>query len=254
MNYRYIFLSSRYSGFSDEFEDKFRYNTYFISNYLSQQVRKLHLPADGEYNMFYCNVTKDESSIREGVEASLDVNLHVDESEISQYLQLSREVDRYEFYLSLLERGYRYASTVRDIPVDEFLKLHQQLRDNGYKNERLFKKKQLRDYGIKIELHHVLTTYSYNLILSIYDLHKHLLASGSIYETYPHYIYFNKTARHLVFEDGKMIITDFLDHPQFVCNLEDMAKGIIKSVCVDEDTQKYIPNEENMADFEILKW
>lgn len=259
MNYRYVILSAEreynHSGLNSAFVNRFRYNTWFICNYLSLQIRKLHIPSNGPYNMFGCRITKENSSVKEVCVDCLEVKLHVDEDELSNYMNMKDEAVRFEYYLSLLERAYRLAtSTGRNIPMDVFLKLHQDFREGGYRNERLFKKKQLRDYGIKIELHHVLTSYSYNLILSIYDMHNQLISKGSIYETYPDDIFFNKTVRHLEFEDGKMIVTDFLDHPQFVCSLEDMAKGIIKSECVDDHTRKYIPNADNQVDFDKLKW
>lgn len=258
MNYRYIILyagSSGYgSGFGDEFDSKFNYNTWFISNYLSLQIRKLHIPSGGSYNMICCNITKEKDSVREVSVACLDVKIHIEESEIIRYLKLSSEVERYEYYLSLLERGYKLASTIRTIPLDIFHKLHQNFREEGYKNERLFKKKQLRDYGIKIELNHVLTSYSYNLILSVYDLYGNLIGKNSIYETFPDDIFFNKNVRNLLIDDGKLIVSDFLNHPQFVCSLDDLSRGIVKSVCVNENTKKYIPNEQNAEKFERLKW
>lgn len=258
MNYRYIILyascSGFGSGFGDEFDYKFNYNTWFVSNYLSLKIRKLHIPSDGKYNMFYCNITKEKDSVRVLSPAFLDVKVHMEEDEKNQYLSFSTDVERHEFYLSLLERGYQLASKVRTIPIDLFHKLHQEFREGGYKNERLFKKKQLRDYGIKIELNHVLTSYSYNLILSVYNLCGELMGRDSIYETFPDDIFFNKNVRHLVIEDGKLIISDFLNHPQFVCDLKDLSKGIVKSVCVDENTKKYIPNDNNKEEFEKLRW
>ncbi len=258
MNYRYIILyagSSGFgSGFGDKFDAKFNDNTWFISNYLSLKIRKLHIPSDGPYNMFYCNISKEKDSVRILSPNVLNVKMHVEENDIDRYLNLLTEVERYEFYLSLLERGYQLASTVRSIPVDIFHKLHHEFREGGYKNERLFKKKQLRDYSIKIELTHVLTSYSYNLVLSVYNLNGELIGKDSIYETFPDDILFNKNVRHLVIDDNKLIVTDFLDHPQFVCDLNDLSKGIVKSVCVDENTKKYIPNENNKDEFERLKW
>lgn len=258
MNYRYIILyagSSGFgSGFGDRFDDKFNYNTWFISNYLSLRIRKLHIPSDGPYNMFYCNISKEKDSVRIQSVNALNVKIHVEESEIDRYLNLPTEVERYEFYLSLLERGYQLASTVRSIPIDIFHKLHQEFRGGGYKNERLFKKKQLRDYGIKIELNHVLTSYSYNLFLSVYNLKGELMGRDSIYETFPDDVFFNKNVRHLVIDDNKLIVTDFLDHPQFVCDINDLSKGIIKSVCVNEHTKKYIPNDNNKEKFKKLRW
>jgi hypothetical protein len=100
----------------------------------------------------------------------------------------------------------------------------------------------------------VLTSYSYNLVLSVYNLNGELIGKDSIYETFPDDILFNKDVRHLVIDDNKLIVTDFLDHPQFVCDLNDLSKGIVKSVCVDENTKKYIPNENNKDEFERLKW
>lgn len=258
MNYRYIILwagnSGFGSGFGDEFDRKFTYNTWFISNYLSLRVRKLHIPTDGPYNMLFCNITKKENHVKEKAVSSLSVNIHVEDEEIEKYLNMSNEVDRFQYYLSLLERGYKLASVSHDIPIDSFLNLHQELRNNNYKNERLFKKKQLRDYGIRIELVHELTSYSYNLVLSVYDLQGNLMGKNSIYETLPDDIYFNKNVRHLIIDKNNLVVTDFLNKPQFVCSLNDLGNGIIKSECVNDNTRKYIYNEQNAEKFERLKW
>lgn len=258
MNYRYIILyagSSGFgSGFGDEFDSKFNYNTWFISNYLSLRIRKLKIPTDGLYNMFYCNITKEEDSVKVMSTSSLNVKIHVDKAEIDRYLNLSLEQERFEYYLSILERGYKLASMVRNIPIDTFLRLHQDFRENGYKNERLFRKILLKNMDIKIELYHILTSYSYNLVLSLYDLQGHIIEKKSIYETFPDDIHFNKNVRHLVIDNENLIITDFLDKPQFVCSLKDLSMGIVKSKCVDKDTIKYIYNEQNAEKFEQLKW
>ena len=244
MNYRYIILfagSSGFgSGFGDEFDSKFNYNTWFISNYLSLHVRKLHIPTDGPYNMFYCNITKEEESVKIMSTSSLNVKIHVEKEEIDKYLNQSTETRRYEYYLTLLERGYKLASLFRNIPVDVFLSIHQNFRENGYKNERLFAKKILRNMGIKIELYHVLTSYSYNLVLFVYDMKGNVIGKNSIYETFPDDIHFSKNVRHLVIDNENLVITDFLGKPQFVCSLKDLSIGIVKSECVDNNTMIYI--------------
>ena len=258
MNYRYIILyagSSGFgSGFGDEFDSKFNYNTWFISNYLSLHIREMKIPTDGPYNMFYCNITKEEDSVKVMSTSSLNVKIHVEKEEIDKYLNLSVEKERFEYYLSLLERGYIEASKTRNIPISVFWSLHQDFRENGYKNERLFGKKILRNMGIKIELFHVLTSYSYNLILSVYDLQGNIIGKNSICKTLPDDIHFNKNVRHFVVNDESLVITDFLDKPQFVCSLKDLCKGIVRSKCVDKDTMNYIYNEHNAEKFERLKW
>lgn len=257
MNYRYLYLSCRYpdSGFGADFVDKFRYNTWILCNYLSLQVRKLHLPSDGEYNLLSTSITRGESFLEMSPSCKyLKAVVHVSDEEIQSYLSMRDERDRFEFYFSLLERGYRFAAQTHDIPVDEFLKLHQQFRDGGYKNERLFKKKMIRDYGIKVLLEHVLTQYAYHLRLTVTDLKGKYINSGYIYTTYPDDIFFNKNVRKLLVTDKTLMITDFIDKPQFECQLSDLAAGIIRSVCLDENTRKYIPNDDNKEEFAKLRW
>ena len=256
MNYRYIYLLHEYpfSGFGKDFDDKFRYNTWILCNYLSRHVRKLHLPTDGEYNLLSCCITKEKERVRIITEKCLCVSLHVSEEEINAYQEMRDEHDRFEYYFSLLERGYRLASQAHEIPIDEFLKLHQMFRDAGYKNEWLFKKKMLHDYGIKVILEHVLTSYAYHLKLTVTDMKGLHMNSGYIFTTYPDDIFFNKEVRHLVITDNTLLITDFLNHPQIECQLDNLTNGIIKSKCLNENTKLYIPNEQNFEDFEKLKW
>ena len=78
--------------------------------------------------------------------------------------------------------------------------------------------------------------------------------SGYIYTTYPDDIFFNKNVRHLLVTDKTLMITDFIDKPQFECQLSDLAAGIIRSVCLDENTRKYIPNDDNKEEFAKLRW
>ena len=257
MDFRYIYLMGGFppSGFGEKFDIKFRNNTWILCSYLSRHVRKLHLPSDGEYNMLSCCITRGENFLEMSPSCKyLQSGVHVSDEEIQSYLSMRDERDRFEFYFSLLERGYRYAAQSHDIPVDEFLKLHQQFRDGGYKNECLFKKKMIRDYGIKVLLEHVITQYAYHLRLTVTDLKGKYINSGYIYTTYPDDIIFNKNVRHLLVTDKTLMITDFIDKPQFECQLSDLAAGIIRSVCLDENTRKYIPNDDNKEEFAKLRW
>ena len=254
MELKHISLRADYGAYDDIFFISFIDNANFISNFISKQIRSYHIKTDGTYNAIAINITTNNCSCKIVSVKTLDVKLQFTMEEKSHYLRIKNEIERFEFYLSLLETGYRLAETLKPIPRDILLSIHDEFRKNGYKNESLFKKKRLAEYGIKIELTHVLTSYSYNLVLSVYDLDGKLKGKNSIYETLPDEILFNKNVRHLVIDDNKLIVTDFLDHPQFVCDLNDLSKGIVKSVCVDENTKKYIPNENNKDEFERLKW
>lgn len=254
MQLRTILLRAKYGDFDDEFFIKFVDNANFVANFLSKRIRGCHVTTDGTYNMVNIQITNSQDSCQIKSVNSLSVEVHVTIEELTKYLKMRKEEERYEFYLSLLEKGYKVATKLKPIPVNTLLALHEEFRKNNYKNERLFKKKQIKEYGIKVMLIHTMTTYDYQLMLYVYNFKNDLLGKGCIYKTLPDEILFDKNVRHLIVEDGKLIVTDFLDQPQFVCQLEDLSKGIVNAVCVDENTKKYIPNDENKEKFERLRW
>ena len=254
MDLRYILLRAEYGSYDDAFFHVFMDNVRFISNYMSRRIRSYHIKTDGTFNMISVSLTASSDSCKLESENVLAVRIHFDEESMNRYKKMKDEKIRFEFYLSMLEQGYSIASQYKDIPYKTLCDLHQEFRLRGYQNKYLFKTKRLRNYGISIKLFHVLSSYDYRLMLYIYTKKNNLIGEGPIYITFPDEILFSKNVRHLVIEDGKLIIADFLNHPQFVCSLDDLCKGIVKSVCVDEKTQMYIPNKENVEKFKRLKW
>lgn len=254
MELRNILLQAEYGIYDDNFFITFHDNVNFISNYLSKRIRSCHIKTDGSYNLLCISLTTSESSSRIESINALSVNLHFSLDDKKRYLQLKDEKERFELYLSLFEKGYRIAEKHKPIPTELLLSLHSEFRKNDYKNERLFKKKQIKEHGIKVELIHSMTSYDYQLMLFVYNLKNNLIGQGCIYKTLPDEILFDKNVRNLLIDDGKLIVSDFLNHPQFVCSLDDLSRGIVKSVCVNENTKKYIPNEQNAEKFERLKW
>lgn len=255
MNLRYINLRVDYSSYEDAFCNIFMDNVFFVSHFLSKRIRMYKIPTDGTYNELSVCLTKSKEHCLIVSEKCLLAKITFSDENLKSYLTMTNEQQRFEYYLSLLERGYNLASKFKGIPIDVLDNLHNEFRLNGYKNEWLFKKKIIKTFDIKIVLMHELTSYDYKLMLFVYDIGTNkVICKGCIYQTFPDSILFNKNVRHLVIEDGKLIITDFLDHPQFVCELSDLSKGIINSVCVDANTRKYMPNDENREKFERLKW
>ena len=45
-----------------------------------------------------------------------------------------------------------------------------------------------------------------------------------------------------------------MDVLRFECLLDDLAQGIIRSKCLDENTKLYIPNDDNIEEFRKLRW
>ena len=134
--------------------NKFSFNARFLCNYLSKEVRKLNIAGDGTYNMISVVLSTNHSDcrLRYGTDYPdvLSVSLHISDDEQREYNAMTDLNDRYEFYLQQLEKGYLYASKFKKVPIAELMKLHEQFRINDYKNEWLWKKRLIRDYGLYI--------------------------------------------------------------------------------------------------------
>lgn len=258
MNLRYIYLNishEYYSGINEDFSNKFGYNTCFIGYYLSKAVRKEKIET-GIYNMIYVLLSakiKEPTVKLSECFKTIEITIPFDEAEQSRYIAMDIE-ERYEFYLTMLEKGYYLANIVCDVKPEILIGLHEKFRQGGYRNEWLFKKKRIKEYGINVVLDCVFTSFEFKLMLTVLDLKKNPIAKGCIYHTYPDYTFFYKTIKHLVVTDKKMIITDFLDYKIIECKLEDLAKGIIKAKCIDKNTSLYIYSDETKEDFERLRW
>ena len=231
MRVRYITLHIRWpheSGFPDEdFNDKFNWNARFISNYLSKAVRKLNIETDGTYNMISVNPDAKKNHCKIVSEFVLKNDILVSNEEIERYCQMNNLTDRYEFYLSLLERGYLQAQGFKEsVPMEALLSLHQQFREGGYKNEWLFKKKLLRNFGIYIYLNCYFTTFDFSLELEVYDLKtKALVTKGIILQTPPDEICYDYKFKQISIMHDKLIILDFLAHPRYEVDLRDLSDG-----------------------------
>ena len=258
MKIRYISLHIEhplYSGFSDEdFNIKFNNNARFICNYLSKAVRKLNLETDGTYKMISVNPHANQCYSKIDVEYVLSNNIYVSPKDMERYKQMENLTERYEFYLSLLERGYMQAATFKEgIPVESLLSLHQQFRDGGYKNEWLFKKKPVRDFGICIYLKCYFTSFDFRLELEVYGLKtKELVTKGIVIQTPPNEVCFDYKFKQISIENDKLLILDFLNHPRYEIGLRDLSNGIFNVRYLKEDDIKDI--EGDLKKIQTITW
>lgn len=209
----------------------FNENSRFISNYLSKAVRKLNLEAfDGEINMLGVNPCKAVSSYQYLAEHVLAIRLQLSEDRLSRYYQTMDLVSRYEFYLSLLEEGYRMAEPLTGIPAETLIGLHDQFRKLNYKNEWLVKKMLIREYAIGIILTACFTTVDFHLRLTVYNAKsKETMSETVIYRTPPYEVCYEKDIRKVYAQDGYLYIDDFLDRHFLRMPLDDICKGIFSA-------------------------
>lgn len=213
------------SGYKDPFRDDFNLRSRFISNYLSVQIRKLKLETDGTFNMISVipslDVT-DDNSCRIVGEKALRTRISFDQQTYEQM----KELEKYEYYLQLLENGYRVCAQHKRIPLEQLLRLHKNFRDNGYKNEWLHKKRKFKEQGIEVALNCFFTSFDFRLVMSVADIKsKRELVSGTVIRTLPNEVCFDSLFKDTIIEDNELIITEFQDRPKFKFFLSDIFNG-----------------------------
>lgn len=224
MNLRYIALHLNHdSGYKDPFRDNFNLHSRFISNYLSVQIRKLKYETDGTFNMITVSPTLDIKHICRIVgEKALDACISFNREAYDQMT----EYEKYDYYLQLLEDGYKICSQFKQIPLDYLLQLHQEFRVNGYKNEWLHKKRKFKEYGIEVTLNCYFTSLDFQLSISVNDIrNKTELISGIVIKTLPDEVCFAPLFKDIIIEKNQLCITEIQDRPKFIFNLDDIFKG-----------------------------
>lgn len=256
MYLRYISISG--SSEMDEFaafEDRFLSNSRFICNYLSKEVRKLKLDTS-PYNMLNYYPSPSESSIRIWDSDVINCKLFLSPEEIDKLNKMKRLEDRYEYYFSFLERGYRFVSESIPLPVDSILGLHDQFRKGGYRNEWLFKKKMIREYGMYVFFKCCFTTFDFHLELEAYDLKKtHLIAKGVVFRSFPDEMCYEKDFRSIIVDGPYLKILNFLGNVEMVIDLEALAQGRVAVDYIDGQFLNWPErNESTRKAIERITW
>lgn len=212
---------------SDDLRIQFNENSRFISNYLSKEVRKLNIESvHGDYKMISVTPRKEGISYQFLAENVLSVHPQLSKENLARYYQTKNLELRYEFYLSLLEDGYRISEPLTGIPTEKLLFLHQQFRENEYKNEWLVKQLSMREYGIKLLLMACFTHIDYHLRLTVYNIgSKEEVSNSVIYRTPPYEVCYERDIRKVYIQDGFLYIDDFLGRHFLRLSIEDICRG-----------------------------
>jgi len=233
MKLRYIALqidSLQEAYYGKENSFSFSFNTRFIENYLSRAVRKYKIET-GQYNLFIVTLTPYEQRIKfYEYSKCVETYLQFTKEDLHQYLSIQSLENRYEYYLELLRQGYMYAfDSDYNFQPNILLSLHQQFRENGYKNEWLWKKKLFRELDLYLFFKCAFTSFDFTLSIEVYDAkQRQCKLNKVIFRTGPDEIFFSKNIRNLIVDKDNIIITDFLDYPFLSISLNDLCKGIIR--------------------------
>lgn len=232
-----------------------KYNTRFIDNYLSKAVRKLKIETQG-FNMLSVTIEQNPTQEIDLSECflTLTANVLFSQEQMNKLVSITDYNTRIEQYLMLLEQGYEIANKYYDIQIDKLLNLHQEFRVGGYKNEWLFKKKIIKNYGIYVFFKCYFTAFEFRLELEVYDQKQtHLITKGVVYRTAPDEIFFSKDFNKGIETDGnKMYLLNFLDKRAFGFNLDLLADGEFNLVYLND---RLIKNQvDNIQIIQRVTW
>lgn len=218
----YIAIGLDRNSYDTEYCYEFDLHTKFISNYLSKRIRKFRFETDGTFNMVFVNVTPGKPK-----ECAI-VPIDVLEAEVAfdqeRYERIKRTTDG-EYYLEMFEEGFRKAAKCKEIPLQTLLDLIDEFQTNGCKNEWLHKRKRFKEADIEVALNCYFTTWDFTLIVTINRIStKEELCSGLLLRTDPDEICFDKEFKDILIDEENIIITDFLDYPRFVIDINRALK------------------------------
>ena len=155
MNLRYIYTiihNERLVEYTKLQDSNWSFNTEFISNFLSKNVRKLKIDVPDFNFLAICLCKSPNYRTRQwDCFKSLDAYIPFSQADMDNVTRITNFEERMEAYLSIYERGYYIANEYCDIQIDKLLELNQMFRDSGYRNEWLFKKK-IAEFAIILEL------------------------------------------------------------------------------------------------------
>ena len=195
---------------------EFQQRTNFIDDYFSKKIRKLKFKTDGTFNMISISPTefeiKSNSIVPENV---LEVNLPF---EPKKYEKIKGTEDC-NYYLELLENGFKKASELKTIPLDNLLSLIVEFRNDGCKNQWIHKKKRSKESDIEVILICDFTTNYFQLWLTVNEIStKKELINEVIIRTKTGNSIHEKMFKNILIDDDDIIITDNSDSPRIAIN------------------------------------
>lgn len=223
MNLRNIGLFMSFdSGYKDPFRDNFNLGVKFINNYISKNVRPLKIETDGTYNMINIEPSVDNiGKCTPKGEKAINVRVDFDKN---LFLSLS-EIEKNDYCLELLKTGYDFLSVYKKIDINQLLAISNQLKNENFVNEWIYKKKKFKDQDLEVKLICKFSRSDFRLLLIVINSKsKDELFNDILIKTLPDEVCFAPLFKDIVISDDKLIITEFQDRPKFIFNLEDVYK------------------------------
>jgi hypothetical protein len=179
-----------------------RDQTRHICNYLERQLASLRFDAAGFNKICVIGYSIPPAEMLINTCQSLSVPIEFD---MSACRRIPRDLLG-DYYAGLLAGGLRKCSSRYEIPLDEMLGWLTCLKQQGYRNEWMFKERTFRQHGLKCRLHCALTLDAFALRLQI-ARQGCVLFDEAILTTPPDEIAFGRRFKDIVLEGDHLTVT-----------------------------------------------
>ncbi|MBP1629819.1 MAG: hypothetical protein H6Q15_712 [Bacteroidetes bacterium] len=228
MNLYYIHLGLDYYDYiesNNELRYEFQRHTNFIDDYFSKKIRKEKFKTDGTFKMIAVSPTEFEIKPNSLVPMDvLEVNLPFDRN---RYEKIKGTEDC-NYYLELLEQGFKKASEYKSIPLEYLLGIVEDFKQGGCKNEWLHKKKRFKEEDLEVNLICEFTTNYFQLVIVINQISiKKELVKGVVIRTEAGVSIHEGMYKDILILADDIIITDKTYSPRIVIDRKKTFVGIL---------------------------
>lgn len=253
MKLRHIFCTTDYvSEWSKMMRWEYYRSSRFICYYLVRRIRQYKFETDGTFRTIEIQLGSDEPCrvVRDGV---LEVHLPIDEKRY----EAVRDTTDYSYYIENLRKGFEKASKFKHIPLDELNRYLDEFIADGYRNEWQYTKATFKEYGIRVEINAILSTFRLRLNAEFYSIKskKHLcggiLVSAMADEFYV-YGRGDKKDRIKIINDTICYFVGYQEkYPFFVLDVKDIINGIYRPELY--DYSKFLKEDWERECYELQK-
>lgn len=208
-----IYLYPDLVDYPTELTSDFRYKSRSLCNYLDREVLKiLKYKTDAFRRICIIGKASPKDSYFINTSNVLTIEVKFDEKE---YQSLHSD-QLNEYFIRLLVKGLSKIKKHIDIPETELLNGIEHFRSIGYINQWTFKKKSIRDIGVKCFLDCNLTIDNFHLNLLIYKS-KELIFEKEILKMAPDELLFVPYLKDIIFDGKNLEVID--KHGKTIFNL-----------------------------------
>jgi hypothetical protein len=240
MNLFYLYLGLDYDDYikyNNVIRFEFQKKTTFINDYFTKKLRKLRFKTDGTFNMISIGLSEFKYNPNKHVAPNvLKIHLPFDRN---RYEALKNDLDC-SYFLEMMEQGFKKASKIKEIPLNDLLNIIEDFKKEGCKNQWLHKKKRFKEHDLEIILNCEYTSVYFHLVATFNQIStKKELVSGVVLSTDVGVFIHEGMYKDIFINDKEIVITDSTDSPRILINKEKIFKSILDfNFLGDENTKR----------------